>query len=151
MRRKDRERDVEFAVEVIKQCEYGTLAMINGDGKPYCVPVSPVALHGAVYFHSAMSGEKCECIAQNSEVCLSCACEVELLPQKFTAKYKSAVVFGKCEIVADEKEKVLALTEIAMKYAGENLHSAADEIRRNLDRTAVYKILPTKITGKGNL
>ncbi|MDF2839216.1 MAG: putative nitroimidazole resistance protein, partial [Evtepia sp.] len=56
MRRKDREKDSQFALEVLKNCEYATLATVNPDGTPYCIPISPAMMDGALYFHCALEG-----------------------------------------------------------------------------------------------
>ena len=42
MRRKDRERDLAFAYEVLDSCEWMALSMTDGAGRPYCVPVQGV-------------------------------------------------------------------------------------------------------------
>ena len=40
MRRKDRERDQAFALDVIDRCEYGVAAISTGEAVPYCIPLS---------------------------------------------------------------------------------------------------------------
>ena len=37
MRRKDREMDRDFALQVLDKCEYAVLATVNPDGTPYCL------------------------------------------------------------------------------------------------------------------
>ena len=44
MRRTDRQRGEDFALEVIDRCAYGVAAMTAGDGAPYCIPLSLVRL-----------------------------------------------------------------------------------------------------------
>lgn len=43
MRRKDREMDEDFALEIADKCEYAVLSVIDNNGEPYCVPGSSVA------------------------------------------------------------------------------------------------------------
>ncbi len=150
MRRKDREKDEAFAIDVIRSCAYGVLAMA-ADNKPYCIPISPVWLNGCVYFHSAVEGYKCDLLRQNAHVCLTCVCDTELVPQQFTTKYKSAVVVGTCVLVEDAGEKERVLLDVVQKYAPSNAQKAKEAIANAAGKTLVYKILPTAITGKGNV
>ncbi len=151
MIRKDREKDETFALEVVKQCEYAALAMLNADGTAYCIPISHVLYNGAVYFHSAIKGKKCENIEANSRVCLTCVTDTVLVPERLTTRYKSAVIVGDCFVVNDVEEKKAALFAIAEKYAKSHIEHAQGEIERHLKGTQVYKITPLEVTGKGNL
>jgi len=151
MRRKDRERDAEFALEVIRDCEYATLATINMDGTPYCIPVSPAVIDGAVYFHCATKGQKLDNIARSNSVCISGIRYTNLVPDKFTTEYESAVAEGKCFIVTDDAEKIAALRELSEKYAKSAMEQFDAKIVEYIGRTCVCKIEITKITGKANM
>ena len=151
MRRKDREKDAEFALEVLTDCEYATLATVNADGTPYCIPISPVVIGDAVYIHSAMEGKKLDNIAINQTVCISCVRHTKLIPEKFTTEFESAVATGKCEIIKDNAEKISALRVICEKYAQTNMGEFDNAINRSLDRTAVCKIHIEQITGKAKI
>jgi len=82
MRRTDRERDAAFAFDVLRDCEYATLATVNADGTPYCIPISIVLVDKSVYFHRAAEGRKLDNIGKNNAVCISGARHTELLPHK---------------------------------------------------------------------
>ncbi len=151
MRRKDREKDRDFALDVIKRSEYSVLSMITPENTPYGIPISHVLSDEVIYFHSAKEGKKSEILETNSRVSLTCVCDTELVPEKFTTKYKSAVVVGNCSLVTEDSEKKAALMLICEKYAGSNIESAGNSIERNLNITSVYKITPIEITGKGNI
>ena len=151
MRRTDRERDAAFALEVLRDCEYATFATVNPDGTPYCIPVSPVVIDNSIYFHCATEGQKLDNIKKNSSVCLSGVHYTNLLPEKFTTEYESAVVFGKCEIVLDETEKIEALRAIGEKYAKSNMDYFDAQIAKYLNVTNICKIIIEKITSKANM
>ncbi len=148
MRRKDREKDAEFALEVVKNCEYATLATLNADGTPYCIPVSPALLDGAVYFHCAGEGQKLDNLRANPAVCLSCVGESRTIPEKYAVRYTSAVAAGTCSVVADPAEARRALYAIAEKYAPAHLAAFEAEMQKYAGRTAVCKITIHTITGK---
>ena len=81
------------------------------DGKPYGLPLA-LASDDDVnwYFHGALEGKKLEAIKAHPEVCLSavirCAPTVGPKDGGFTLQFKSAIAFGKAEIVTDEAEKI---------------------------------------------
>lgn len=148
MRRKDREKDRSFALEVIKNCEYATLATINLDGTPYCIPISPVLVGEVIYFHCALKGKKLENINNKNQVCLSCVGRTRLVPEEFTTEYESAVVIGKAVMVDNEEEKIMALKMICQKYTTNSSEAIQKEIEKSLHRTAICKITIDQITGK---
>ena len=150
MRRKDREKDAAFALAVLQNCEYATLATINPDGSPYCIPVSPVLLDGNAYFHCATEGKKLENIDKNTAVCLSGVGYTNLIPEKYSTEYESFVANGKCEIVMDKDEKIKALRCISEKYAQSAIDQFDDRMLEWAHRTCVCKINIEQITGKAN-
>ena len=148
MRRKDREKDSAFALEVMRDCEYATLATVNTDGTPYCIPVSPAVIDNIIYFHCALEGQKLTNINSNNAVCISAVQHTKLLPEMFSTEYESAVATGKCSIVSDDEEKTMALRLICEKYAKDFMEQAMKKIAESLNRTCVCKIEIEKITGK---
>ncbi|MFP3155069.1 pyridoxamine 5'-phosphate oxidase family protein [Lachnospiraceae bacterium ZAX-1] len=150
MRRTDREQDREFALEMIKTCEYATLATVNPDKTPYCIPVSPILIEETLYFHGATEGKKLENIKANQDVCISCVRHTKLIPEKFTTEYESAVATGKCHIVTDENEKIIVLRALCEKYAPTNMGKFNHAIENMLGKTCVCKIEMEQITGKAN-
>lgn len=150
MRRTDRERDARFALELFSRCEYATLATVNADGTPYCIPVSPAVAEANIYFHCALEGKKLENIKNNTAVCLSCVGGTRLVPEEFSTEYESAVAAGRCELVTNEDEKRMALRAICEKYAESNMGSFESTVARSLHRTAICKITAEALTGKAN-
>lgn len=168
MRRKDREMDKSFAYSVIDKAEYGTLATINDDGLPYCIPVSIVRKNDKIYFHSGKIGTKIENIKRNPNVCMSFVGDVHVpvelndnskpveetenihkaLDTRFTTEFESAVVFGKISIVDDKEEKIEGLRMITEKYCPQDMDyfNAAIDISYNV--TYVLRLDIEHITGK---
>ena len=151
MRKKERERDAAFALEVLRDCEYATLATTNPDGTPYCVPISQAVLEGAIYFHCATAGHKLDNIAHQATVCISGVRHTRLLPEDYTTEYESAVATGRCEIVTDEDEKIAALRAISEKYAQSHIGDFEARLAKWLHVTVVCKINVERITGKANM
>ena len=148
MRRTDREKDATFALEVLRHCEYATLATINVDGTPYCIPISPVLIGHAIYFHCATEGQKLTNISQNNAVCVSGVRYTKLVPERFTTEYESAVATGSCSLVLSDEEKKMALRAICEKYAKSNMEHMEEKIAESLHRTCVCRIDIVQISGK---
>lgn len=150
MRRKDREKGKEFALAVIDKCEYATLATVNEDGSPYCIPISIGRIDDYIYFHSAMAGQKIENIKRNNKVCLSFVGDTYLPKDEFTTKYESAIVYGTAYEVIDDSEKITALKLLCEKYTMDNMMNFDSEVNRSINRTGVWKIRIDNIAGKSN-
>ena len=57
-----RDANPEKGLEALDQCEYMVLAMTDGEGKPYCIPLNGVRAGEKIYFHCAKAGEKVDCL-----------------------------------------------------------------------------------------
>ena len=154
MRKASREMNAEWATEVLDRAPYITVSMSDENGMPYSVPLSLVrADEKTFYFHCAMEGKKLDILAKNPNVCLSAVtkCKPLVGPKdgSFTLEFKSAIAFGKAEIVSDENEKVEALRLICEKFLPQHMDAFTSAIERSLARTAVIKISLTEPpTGK---
>lgn len=146
LRRKDREKDSDFALNVTDQCPYAVLSMITPDGMPYCIPLSIVRDVGNIYFHSAKEGFKTDCLRAAPDVCLCCAANVIPAEDKFTTGFDSAVIRGRASEVTDRDEKIHALELIARKYTPQLIEKLPEALERSLERTAIWKISIDSIT-----
>ena len=148
MLRKDREMDENFGLMVIDKSQYAVLSTVKEDGSPYCVPVSPVRVGKSLYIHGSINGLKNKCMRLNGRVCLSFVGDVNLVPEKFTTEYESAVVTGVAREITDDGEKTEALKQICLKYAPSNMENFEAAVSKSLFRTAIWKIDITEITAK---
>ena len=105
------------------------------------------------YFHGALEGKKLDAIKAHPEVCLSavtkCAPTIGPKDGSFTLQYKSAIAFGKAELVEDDAEKIHALRIICERFLPQHMDAFDASIQRSLSRTAVIRItLSAPPTGK---
>jgi nitroimidazol reductase NimA-like FMN-containing flavoprotein (pyridoxamine 5'-phosphate oxidase superfamily) len=148
VRRRDREKSAEWALELLKTCEYATVATLNADGSPYCATVSPVLHGGALYFHGAIEGQKLDNIRRDGRVSVSAVGRTRVEPDRFRTDYESAVISGTCSVVDEREEKIAALRALCVKYSPGFAIEADAKIDRQLDVTCVCKITISQITGK---
>lgn len=151
MRRKDRQLTEEEAMDVVRKGEYGVLATVGDDGKPYSVPLSYVLDEekGALYFHgTAAGGQKMDNILANPSVCFTVVMDTEVLPAQFSTKYYSANVFGTAKVVKEEEEKKKALLLLVRKYAPDYEEQGRAYIERAIGAVAVVRLDVEQVTGK---
>lgn len=147
MRRFRQQIPIEESKELLKISSNGVLALIDSDGKPYGVPMSFV-YDGvdSIYFHSALSGRKIDCVRNNPNVCFTVIANDEIHPEDFTTYFKSVIVEGVISMLFDEIEIISALRLLSSKYSpGLNCES---EIEKGLGRVSVLKLKIDSITGK---
>lgn len=150
MRRKDRELQEAQAWEVVDGCDRCVLAMTEADGTPYAVPLNFAREGERLYFHSARTGHKLDCLRENSRVCVVCVAEgTEIDQPRLTTRYASAILRGTAAEVTEPMEKVHALRLLCQKLAPENPEGQGD-FQSCLGRTAVWCITVETITGKRN-
>ena len=105
------------------------------------------------YFHGALEGKKLEAIKTHPEVCLSAVtrCTPTVGPKdgSSTLQYKSAIAFGKAEIVTDDAEKIHGLRLISERFLPQHMAAFDQSIARSLSRMVVVRLTLTEPpTGK---
>ncbi len=147
MRKAERQLTLEEAQRILDVGEYGILSLQGEDGYAYGVPLSYVYKEDAIYFHCASEGKKLDCLAQNDRVSFCVVGKTEVLPEKFSTKYESAIVFGSASRVAGA-EKDAALLALLEKYSPDFIAPGRDYIAKAKERTVVIRIEVEKISGK---
>lgn len=146
--------DSKWALEIMRKAPYITVSFTRADGTAYGVPLSLACTSDDLwYFHCAPEGDKLEAIAVHPEVCLSAVtkCQPTVGPKdgSFTLQYRSAIAFGKAEIVTDTEEKIQALRAISQRFLPQHMGAFEEAVHRSLHRTAVVRItLSAPPTGK---
>lgn len=150
MRRKDREMDENFALEIVDKCEYAVLSMVDSNGEPYCVPVSIVRDGRDIFFHCARDGKKIDCMHKNPRICIACVGDTCRAKDKFTTEYESAVIHGRAEEVIEDEDQVHALRLLCERHTPTNMQNFEKAVSQSLFCTAVWKISIDTISGKRN-
>lgn len=149
MRRKDRLLSEEEMNQIISTAPYGVLSTIGEDGIPYGVPISYVYKDNNIYFHSAVVGHKLDNIKFNNIVSFSIVTDVENLPEKFTTRYKSVIIFGTVNEV-NEGDKIEIFKLLLEKFSGNFMESGMDYVAKASKNAKIFKISIDHITSKGN-
>ena len=147
MRKAERKITDLESYEILKNGEYGVLSTVDTNGYSYGIPINYVFLNNCIYFHCATEGSKLENINNNNKVSFCVVGKTEILPEKFSTKYESVIVFGKA-IEAHDEEKENTLEAIIKKYSRDYLDIGKTYIDNAKHKTKVIKIIIEHISGK---
>jgi uncharacterized protein len=148
MRRRDRELSEVEALRLLQEAEWGVLATVDAQGWPYAVPVNHAVVDGDLIIHCATTGHKLDNLAFNPQVSYCAVTTAETLPLELATRYASVVVFGRGELVADDREKRRLLQALGLRFAAEHPEVVERELDKDLFRTAVIRICIERATGK---
>ena len=163
MRRKDRKKDKNFALEIIDKVSFGVITI--GESS-YSIPLSFARDGDYLYFHGAKIGEKNSLLEKENHVRIVFVGDNYLpdpisreeimenpkkLAKLFTLKYESAIVEGTCSLIEDKNERDLALTLICKKFYPDLDEYIKMAVEMNGDITSCYKIKIEEISGKSNI
>lgn len=147
MRRSKQQMPLEEAKEILKKGKTGILAITYHD-EPTMVPLNFVYENDAIWFHCAKQGHKLEVIKNNPKVCFSVIAQDEVVPEKYSTKYQSVLVYGKASIIENEEEKFHALSMLIAKYCPKQVPSGKAYIEQGIADTCIVKIEIDHISGK---
>lgn len=148
MRRIKQQLAQEECEKILERGRTGVLAVLGDDGYPYTVPINYYYTDGKIYLHCAKSGHKLDAIRSNPKVSFCVVERDDILQEKFTTLFKSAVAFGKAEILADKEEMRSSVTALAEKYCSDFLDEVPAEVERGFDILCMIKINIEHLTGK---
>ncbi|MBC8465635.1 pyridoxamine 5'-phosphate oxidase family protein [bacterium] len=149
MRNKKRAIPREEAVEILERAEYGVLSTVSENGMPYGVPLNYCLIDDCIYFHCALEGQKIDNIEQNRSISFCAVGETEVLPEKFATHYESVIVAGEIDEVFGNVKQI-ALEGLVKKYCPDFMEKGMKYIKRDIDKTRVFKITIKNLTGKAH-
>jgi len=130
--------------------QVGYLALAR-DGQPYLVPLNYLYEKGLIYFHCALEGRKIDYIRSNQRVCFHTGETGGLIsgdnPCSHSYSYRSVIVEGTAEEVADPAEKENILRLITAKYSTAQMAEEAIDADF-IAVTGVYRVTPSLMSGK---
>ena len=119
MRRKNCVISTEAAEKILREGDYGVLALSGDDGYPYAVPINYAVDGNKIYFHSAKVGHKIDAIRRNDKASFCVVAKHDVVAEEFTTYFTSAIAFGRIKIVEDDADpdKMRGLELLADKFS----------------------------------
>lgn len=146
VRRQDRLLESDRALELLRNGEYGFLALGGESG--YGLPINFVLCDTNIYFHCAPGGEKLRRIALCDKASFCVVGNTAPQPGKFTTEYESVLAFGRIALVADDTERMQALRCLICKYSPEFEAVGLKYAEKSFHRTAVLRLDIDRLSGK---
>lgn len=148
VRRQDRLLPEEEAVRLLREGEYGFLAMQSDREGGYGLPISYVWEEDRIYFHCAPEGRKLRCLQRSATVTFCVVGETRPLPTQFTTEYESVLLEGDAEPVADDAERMHALELLLGKYSPADRETGMRYAAKSFARTTVVRLTVRRWSGK---
>lgn len=147
IRRKDRAIDNETAHALLNNSTYGVLSTTDENNQPYGIPLSYAVIDEEIFIHCANEGHKLDNIMSNRKVSFCVVGKTELLPDKFSTRYESVIVFGTASIIKGDKKRTPLIALLA-KYSPGHMERGRKYIDKLINKTVVIKVSIDHITGK---
>ena len=139
----------EESTALLIHAKRGMLSVLGDEGYPYVLPINHWYCEedGKIYFHSGMHGHKIDAIQHCSKASFCVLDEGTAAPDSWWLTFKSVIVFGTIEIVADHETALEITRKLSWKFTQDE-----DYIQRELEeaggRVLVFALVPEHITGK---
>lgn len=149
MRRSRQELSREETEAVLARGTHGVLAVAGDEGYPYAVPLSYTYRAGKLYFHCAKAGHKLDAIRGCDKVSFCVVDQDEVVGEKFTTYFRSAIAFGRVREVTDPTEIWAVMEHMSRRYGpDETQESIHAEISREEKALCVLEMEVEHLTGK---
>ena len=151
VRKKKNETGPERAKALLRTARRGVLAVCGDDGYPYAVPINFLydEEKQEIIFHGARSGHKVDALKACDKVCFTVigGKQVESADEAWAPFLESAVVFGRCGLIADRNETLELCKRFAMKYYPTE-QMVDDEVAASGKAVQMFRITIEHISGK---
>lgn len=119
MRRVKCKLNRETAEQILREGDFGVLAMSGDNGYNYAVPLNYAVEGNKIYFHSALTGHKLDAMRNNDKVSFCVVGKHTVVADEFTTYFTSIIAFGRIKIVEDnsDPDKLRGLELLADKYS----------------------------------
>ena len=150
MRRNKQILSKEAAEKILREGDFGVLALSGDDNYPYAVPISYAVEGNKIYFHSAKAGHKIDAIKNNDKVSFCVVDRHEVIAEEFTTYFSSAIAFGRIKIVEDndDPDKKRGLELLADKYSSTASAERREKELSRLNALVVPVMTIEHLTGK---
>ena len=150
VRKKANEISVEEAKKLLRESRRGVLAVNGDDGYPSAVPINYLYDEETqvIIFHGSKVGHKVDALKRSDKVCFTVYGDETVETDEAWAPFlKSAVVFGRCRLVADRGESDALCKKFAMKYYPTE-KMVDDEVAASGKAVQMFRISIDHISGK---
>lgn len=150
MRRKNCLLTNETAEKILREGDFGVLALSGDDDYPYAVPINYAVADGKIYFHSAKVGHKLDAIRRNEKASFCVVDRREVVAEEFTTYFSSVIAFGRIKLVEDndDPDKLRGLELLANKFSATASNERRVKELARLNAVTIPVMTIEHLTGK---
>ena len=154
VRRQDRLLDEAHALQILRQGEYGFLALVEtrdadapaGYGIPISYAFEPST--DRIYLHCGPEGHKLRCLDLHPLVTFTVVGHTRVIPAGFTTAYESVLLRGRALRGLPPEERMHALELILDKYCPDDKVVGLKYAEKSFHRTEIIRIDIESASGK---
>ncbi|MCC8186060.1 MAG: pyridoxamine 5'-phosphate oxidase family protein [Bacteroides sp.] len=149
IRRQNRLLDEASAICLLREGEYGFLAMQAEQGGGYGLPLHYV-WNGkdSIYLHCAPEGRKLRCLDLCDRITFCIVGRTQLVPHQFSTEYESILLTGTARTILDTEEKMKALELIVDKYASRHKEKGMKYAASSVSGLTILRLDISEWSGK---
>lgn len=156
MRRKLQHIPHDECLAMLRDGQFGTLAVHGADGYPYAVPMNYALLDNGeklplVCMHSAQQGHKIDAIVNDPKVCFTVVGQSRIVPERITDYFQSVIAFGRAWVENDPQIRLDALHALGEKYCAGFENLVEDDIAKSGPHCSIILMEIEQLTGKEGL
>lgn len=153
MRRKLQHIPHDECLAMLRDGQFGTLAVRGADGYPYAVPMNYALLDNGeepplICMHSAQQGHKIDAITRDSKVSFTVVGQSRIVPEKITDYFQSVIAFGRAWVEDNPQIRIDALHALGEKYCAGFESLVEDDIAKSGPHCSIILVRIEQMTGK---
>ena len=143
----------EECVEILANQPRGVLSVLGDDDYPYGLPINHFYCpeDGKLYFHSGRNGHKADAVRKHDKASFCVVAQDDVVPSRFTTRYRSVIAFGRVREVQDAAEKRESMIALARRYGMGHMERGNAEIEESWDHLLMIALDIEHMPGKESL
>ena len=135
--------------EILCREKRGVLSLLGESGYPYGIPLNHwyCPEDGKLYFHSGPTGHKIDALLREPKASYCVLDEGTPEAGDWALHFKSVIVFGRLELVADHEKALEISRQISYKFT-DDIDYIEEEVRNSGAKVLCFALVPDHLSGK---